>query len=216
MADQIQPVKTWRKNLTKAFLIVGLVLSILSFVGSIGLLLLYFGVYLAAVLVIVYIYAYALLSVFAVFIMIYFIIAFFAVLFGATSLDFMSGIGPELKDIFPQEFLSKFGEYSLYYLIGLPIILWIMITSLIAMIFSIVAMSKFKKSKTRKGAIAGGVFAILSSLTGFFCLHEFVGGILMFFLSDEEMMLGHEYDDEEFDPETGIITKKEVIDCSSK
>ena len=216
MSETSKPVSKVKKNLTKAFLIVGLVLSILSFVGSIGLLLLYFGLYLAAIVVIVYIYAYALLSVFAVFIVIFFIIAFFAALAGATNLDFMNGIGPTAEDLFPKELLSKFGEYSLYYLIGLPIIIWLIATSLISMIFAIVAMSRFNKSKTKKGAITGGVFAVLSSLIGFFCLHEFVGGILMFFLSDEEMMLGHEYDDEEFDPETGTITKKEIIDCSNK
>ena len=208
-----QQVSQTKKNIARALLIVGLVLSIQAFVASIGLLLLYFGVYLAVVVIILYIVAYAALSVFAVFIMIYMIVAIFAVLFGATSLDFLGNSGLKIEEVFPPEAMQQFGKYSLYYLIGLPIIIMIILSSLASMIFAIISLTRLNKSKSKTGGIVGGVFGILSAFTGWFSLTEFAGGVLMFFISSKEYAAGHEEDEPVPNQQkTNAITRKEVID----
>ena len=192
MAEQSKQVSQTKKNIARALLIVGLVLSIQTFVAAIGLLLLYFGIYIAAVVILVYVYAYALLSVFAAVLVVYMIILFFAAFLGATNFDFLKSMGINLDELFPPELLQKLGTYSLYYLIGLPIIIFMIISSLISMVFAIVALARLNASKSKKGGIVGGVFGVLSALIGWFSLTELAGAILMFIISGDEYAAGHE------------------------
>lgn len=214
-----KPVSETKKNIARALLIIGLVISIHVFVGALGLLLLYFGVYVAAVVGILYVYAYALVSVFAVILVVYFIIAIFAALLGATNFDFLGEMGLSLEKIFPPEVLQKFGIYTLYYLIGLPIIIWMIISSLISMIFAIMALARLNKSKSKAGGIVGGVFGVLSAFTGLFSLTELAGAIMMFVISGDEYAAGHEEEEilEDIEnSESGTITNGEAIDYTAK
>ena len=213
-----KPTKT-KKNIALALLIVGLVSSVLCFVASLGLLLLYCGVYAIALLIVVLVCLVVLVILgFALFI-IYFFIAFIAALFGANNFDFMNSILPkDWSEIFPQDLFDQFGKSSLWYAIGIPIVTILIVISTIAMIFSIIALVRLCKARKKSGGVVGGVLAILGSITGMFSIAEFAGGILMFFISSEEYALGHELEIKESQAEQKptSITKKELIDLTDK
>ena len=213
-----KPVSQTMKNITRAFLIVGLVISINVFLGSIGLLLLYFGIYIAAIVAVIYVYAYALISVFAAVLVVYFIIFIFAALLGASNFDFLGSLGIKLDELIPPEILQKLGQYTLYYLIALPIIILFIISSFISMIFAIVALARLNKAKSKAGGVVGGIFGILSAFTGLFSLIELMGSIMMFFISGKEYAAGHEEktEEEEMSYPRQAITQKEVIDFTDK
>ena len=176
-----KPATPILKNITRAFLIVGFVFSALGFLSAIGLLLLYFGIYVLALMVIIIITLVILLVSGAVVLVVLFIAAFFIALLGGTSTASIDGMmANTLEQVFPGTLWEKFGFYSLWYLIGLPIIITLLVTTFISMIFSIVALVRVNNAKSKTGGVVGGIFAILSSLMGFFSIHEFVGGILMF------------------------------------
>lgn len=209
-----------KKNIARAFLIVGLVLSILSFLGALGLLLLYFGLYFLAFLVLALITFVITVSVGASTFVVLFFVGFFAALFGATNLNFMGDtFNNTFQQTFPYQMWNTFGQVSLFYLIGLPITILLIVNSFIAMIFAIVALVRLNKSKSKAGGIVGGVFAIFSAVFGVCWLHEFVGGILMFIISSDEYALGHEEKHDEYaeiayEP-IKVITKEEVLDYTN-
>ena len=213
-----KPVSQTMKNISRAFLIVGLVISINVFLGSIGLLLLYFGIYIAAIVAVIYVYAYALISVFAAILVVYFIIFIFAALLGASNFDFLGDLGIKFDELIPPEILQKLGQYTLYYLIALPIIILFIISSFISMIFAIVALARLNKAKSKAGGVVGGIFGILSAFTGLFSLIELMGSIMMFFISGKEYASGHEEkkEEEEMSYPRQAITQKEVIDFTDK
>ncbi len=208
-----------KKNIALALLIVGLVSSVLCFMASLGLLLLYCGVYAIALLIVVLVCLVVLAVLgFALFV-IFFFIAIIAALFGANNFDFFKSIMPkDLGEIFPQDLFEQFGKSSLWYAIGIPIVTVLIVTSTVAMVFSIIALVRLCKARKKSGGVVGGVFAILASITGMFSIAEFAGGVLMFFIPSEEYALGHELEIKESQSKEKpkAIMQKEVIDLTDK
>ena len=185
-----------KKNIARALLIVGLIFSIFAFVGSLGLLLLYFGLYIIAFVVIAVICLIMLLGAGSIMMVVYFIIIVIAAIFGATDFSFLGGVeGPSVTDILPMDLLEKFGVASVFYLIGLPIIVIIICVTFFSMLFAIIALSRLNHAKGKAGGVVGGIFAILSSLIGWFSLVEFAGGIMMFVVSGKEYAIDHQEED---------------------
>ena len=190
-----KPATPILKNITRAFLIVGFVFSALGFLSAIGLLLLYFGIYILAFLVIAVITIVILIISGFTMLIGLFITAFFAALFGGVSMDSIStSFDTIIQEVFPTTLWQDFGISSLWYLIGLPITITLLCTSLIAMIFSIIALVRLSNAESKTGGVVGGVFAVISSLIGFFSIHEFIGGILMCIIPAWQ----YELDNEEF------------------
>ena len=188
-----KPVSPVKKNLSRAFLITGMVFSILAFAFSLGLFALYFGAYALVLIVLLVIAAVILLGFGVILLFIYLIVGFFAALFGATNFDFLDKIFPSnIEQILPMDLIERFGYDSLLYLIGLPIVVTMVIVSFISMVFAIVALVMLNNAQSKGPGIVGGVFGILSSITGIFNVFEFVGAVLMFFISKDEYMIGHE------------------------
>ena len=187
MSKTKEPVSSTKMDIAQPLLIIGLIMSIICFVGSLFLGLLYVGIYFLVLAVILIGIAMVFVAVGGSLFYISFIIAFFAILFGAKDLSFLGDLWPsDWQELIPMDVIQWFGQFSLYYAIGIPVLSIIFVNSLMAMIFAIVALSLFNKAKTKKGGVAGGIFAILSSLTNVFSLFEFVGGIMMFIISDKE------------------------------
>lgn len=185
-----------KKNIARALLIVGMIFSIFAFVGSLGLLLLYFGLYIVAFVVIAMICLIMLLGTGSIMLVVYLIIIVIAAMFGASDFSFLGGVeGPSVTDILPMDLLEKFGVASVFYLIGVPIIVIIICVTFFSMLFAIIALSRLNHAKGKAGGVVGGIFAILSSFIGWFSLIEFAGGIMMFVVSGKEYAIDHQEED---------------------
>ena len=179
-----------RSGLHKAsigLLTVGLIFSILTFISSIlGLLgygLLYFGAIIIFLAVVLVIYAVVFLTTGVLFGLVNAIILFIEALVAGGSGGSMSfsGIWPDIDwNLISPSTWGIFGISSLAGLFVFPLLIILIITSLFAMIFAIVALANVSKGKSKGGMITGGVFAILSSLLGQLTIFEFIGGILAF------------------------------------
>ena len=182
-----EPDTSIKMQVAQALLSIGMIISILCFAGSLFLGLLYVGVYFLVLIAILVIIGVIFVAVGGSLFYISFIIAFFAVLFGAKDLSFLGELWPsDWQELIPPELVNGFGKFSLYYLIGIPILMVICTSSLLAMIFAIIALTRLNKAKTKAGGVVGGVFAILSSIINIFSLIEFAGGIMMFVIPDKE------------------------------
>ena len=111
-----------------------------------------------------------------------FIEAFFAALANSSKPMDFNGVWPEDMDwnIIPAEYWEMFGMGSAIGAVVLPIFVIAAISSLLAMIFAIVALVNVNKAKSKGKVITGGVFAIISSLLGKLSIIELVGGVLAF------------------------------------
>lgn len=172
--------------------ITGLVFSVLAFIGSLLGLLGYSALFLIATLLVIVVIAIIYLVVYGVMFILLFIINFIALfitaliqaLFSSSSSSSFEWItfdgGP--GEIVSPEFWSTYGLSVLGGVSLIPIFIVGIVLSLLAMIFSIVALVRVCKSRSRGGFITGGIFAIFSSVLGLFSPLEFIAGVLMFIL----------------------------------
>ena len=206
-----KPVSKVKKNLARAFLITGMVFSILGFAASLALFFIYFGAYAILLVILIVIGLIALAGLGIVLLFLYLFVGFFAALFGATNFDFLGSLFPSaFEQVLPIDLIERFGYDSLLYLIGLPIISTIVTISFVSMIYAIVALCLLNSSSGKAGGIVGGVFAILSGITGVLNIIEFAGGMIMFFITKEEYMVGHEEPKEV--SKSVVVVRKPIID----
>ena len=92
----------------------------------------------------------------------------------------------------------------------------LMVFAFFAMIFALVALILFNTAKTKKKGIVAGVFGILSGLGMLFIPIELIGGIMSFFITDEQYAHRNPKKKKKKGQQEEPLIDEEVLDLTSE